>query len=93
MDFRDDDERGTGYCPYCGREISLDVEAFGQCGEHGRVPADFTRPAPIVRVGGTVELSDGTRATVLALSGGNVWLNGSDHEIPLAGVTPVHEED
>lgn len=93
MDYRDDDVRGTGYCPHCGRVIQLDVSLFGQCDEHGRVPSDFTRPAPRIRVGGTVELSDGRRTTVLALSGKDVWLNGIDHEVPVAGLIPVYDDD
>jgi hypothetical protein len=93
MDFRDDDERGTGWCPYCGRAMGLDVEAFGYCEEHGRVPADFTRPAPRLRVGGTVELEGGRRITVLALAGNDVWVDGVDHVLPVGALTPVHEED
>lgn len=44
MDYRDDDIRGRGYCPRCGREMTLDVALFGYCEEHGRQPADFNRP-------------------------------------------------
>ena len=43
-EYRQDDVRGRGYCPECGRTITLDVSLFGVCEEHGRVPADFNRP-------------------------------------------------
>ena len=43
-EYRQDDERGRGYCPRCHRAIVLDTALYGVCSEHGRVPADFTRP-------------------------------------------------
>ena len=44
-EYRQDDELGRGYCPHCHRTIALDTALYGFCEEHGRVPADFTRPA------------------------------------------------
>lgn len=41
--YRDDDDRGRGYCPVCGREIEVNVSLFGYCEEHGTQPADFDR--------------------------------------------------
>jgi hypothetical protein len=43
-EYRSDDLQGIGYCPTCGRRLSIDVALFGTCPEHGRVPADFARP-------------------------------------------------
>jgi len=46
MDYRDDDERGTGWCPRCPRKLSpLDVAGFGYCEEHGRVAANYAPQA------------------------------------------------
>lgn len=46
MDYRDDDDRSTGFCPVCGRRVSdLTTEATGYCEIHGRVFVEFERPA------------------------------------------------
>lgn len=45
MDYRDDDQRGEGYCPLCKRRLSdLTTEARGFCELHGWQFAEFTRP-------------------------------------------------
>lgn len=44
MDHRDDDDRGSGYCPVCKRDLrGLTNEAKGFCEIHGWVFADFQR--------------------------------------------------
>lgn len=47
MDHRDDDVRGRGWCPVCGREVQgVTVAGRGVCEVHGWVWIEFT---PTVR--------------------------------------------
>lgn len=43
IEYRDNDQRGVGYCPACGAQLAnLSTGLRGYCGTHGWTFANFT---------------------------------------------------
>lgn len=46
MDYRDDDEQGKGWCPWCAKQVTtVYVDGSGWCPEHGKVYLNWSPPA------------------------------------------------